>query len=245
MVRWFLIFIAMTSIAYASEWQNIADGIQYKKAMIETKVPAEKSSAPGMIHAFQIDTLKYKLDIATAKEFGSPAMSAEQFSKKANTLIAVNGGFFTPEYSSLGLLVQSGKEINKIKQTSWWHIFQMRLFKPQIITKQEYNLMPDIEMAIEAGPKLLADGNIPKLKPGSAERSAIGISMDGKVIIAVTEDAPISLTEFAQYLRNIGCYDALNLDGGSSTQIYAKLGKFKLNRENLGFVANAVVVKPR
>lgn len=238
-----LVLLAMTTqVAYAAEWQQVADGIQYKKIILGHETIEERSTAPGIIHAFQIDTLKNKLAVITAKQIGSINSYIKPLAKKTGALIAINGGFFSPEYESLGLIVQNGQEINKLKWTSWWHIFQMRRFKPQIITKQEYNLIPDIEMAIESGPRLLIDGKMPQLKPSIAERSAIGISQDGKVILASTEGALLSLSDFAENLKKIGCYDALNLDGGSSTQIYAKFKRFELERQGLGFITNGIGV---
>ena len=241
-----LLFIIAAEATAADEWRTLSKGLEYKKISVNTMVGSERTASPGAIHLFKIDTTQYKLDVITAKRFNMLNSNAKTFAQKAAALIAINGGFFSPEFESLGLLVQKNKEINKIKWVGWWHIFQMRYMKPQIITKQEYTLIPDIEMAIEAGPRLLIDGQIvAKLKPSVAERSALGITADGKVIIAATDALPLSLNEFAGYLKAAGCYDALNLDGGSSTQIYAKIGEFELNRAGLGLVANGVGVFPR
>lgn len=241
LTHWIASSLALLAITYslnthAGGWKNIADGIEYQKV----------SAGTGFIHFFKIDTLKYKLDVITAKQFGLTNIDAKTIAQKSNALIAINGGFFTPEFASLGLLVQSGKKNNPIKMTSWWHIFQMNRFKPMIISKQSFELTPDIEMAIEAGPRILSDGHtLEGLKETLAERTAIGIDRSGKIIIAVTENYMVSLSKFAEYLTSVGCYDALNLDGGSSTQLYAKIKGFELLRAGLSPVANGVGVFPR
>lgn len=248
-VRW-LICIAtvvfVPNVSAESNWKNIADGIQYKKVAVEKKANTERASLSGLIHIFQIDTLKYKLGVITARQFGMTNTDTKTMASISGALIAINGGYFTPEYDSLGLLVQNGQEINKLKWTSWWHVFQMNGYKPMIVTKQAWRLNSEIEMAIEAGPRLIVDGNIQEgLKPGIAERSAVGITMDGMVIIAATEGYQVSLSEFARTIRENDCYDALNLDGGGSTQLYAKIKRFELNRPGFSFIANGIGVFQR
>ncbi|WNN91081.1 phosphodiester glycosidase family protein [Gloeocapsopsis dulcis] len=57
-----------------------------------------------------------------------------------------------------------------------------------------------------------------------ASRSAIGTTTTGNLLIAAVHNraggAGPSLTEIAQIMQHLGCVDALNLDGGSSTSLY-------------------------
>lgn len=153
-----------------------------------------------IIHFFKIDTLKFKLDAVTSEQLGKDDI----------------------------LFIQSG-EVNKISAGKGW-IFQMRYLKPQIVTKREYKPIPDIEMAVEAGPRILADGKIPDGLPADrAERSAIGIDPSGKVMFAVTENYSPTPAEFADVLKGEVCYDALILESGNSMELHAKVDKFKLD----------------
>lgn len=232
-----LFFVLLSTQVYGGNWKQIADGIQYKK------VHAAKS---GLIHLFKIDPARVELDIITAKQFGMANIDAKTMAIKTGALLSINGGFFSPEYASLGLLVQGGREVNRLKWTSWWHIFQIKNGAAEIVSKQDYLPSPELEMAIEAGPRLIVNGGIPpSLKPSVAERSGIGIDNNGEIIIATTEGLLLSLAEFASYLYEAGCFNALNLDGGSSTQIYAKVRGFELNRAGFGPVANGIGVFQR
>jgi hypothetical protein len=66
----------------------------------------------------------------------------------------------------------------------------------------------------------------------TAARSAIGTTADGTLLIAAVDNRGggvyPTLTEIAQVMQQLGCVDALNLDGGSSTSLY--LGGQLLNR---------------
>jgi hypothetical protein len=95
----------------------------------------------------------------------------------------------------------------------------------------EFNSYPHI---LGAGPLLLKDNQIvldaeaEKFSKAFAEqkaiRSAICTTSTGKLIVAAVHDRAggkgPSLTEHAQLMQQLGCVNALNLDGGSSTSLY-------------------------
>lgn len=69
-------------------------------------------------------------------------------------------------------------------------------------------------------------------------RSAVGITKDGTVILAMVEqkdarDSGLSLADLALFLKNLGVTKAMNLDGGSSTSLYYRGRTYygKLNPE--------------
>lgn len=193
-------FLSIAVSASAGDWLDIGDGIRYKKLAIRSAIPADANSPKPVVHFFKIDTLKFRLDAATSEQLGKDGV----------------------------LFIQSG-EVNKISAGKGW-IFQMRYLKPQIIPKKEYRPIPDIEMAVEAGPRILADGKIPDGLPADrAERSAIGIDPSGRVMFIVTESYPATLTEFAKILKGELCYDALILESGDSIGLHAKVDKFELD----------------
>lgn len=60
-------------------------------------------------------------------------------------------------------------------------------------------------------------------------RTAVGIGADGKTLILVVVDGRraktavgMSLTEMAQLMQSLGCRDALNLDGGGSSEMVVR-----------------------
>ncbi len=76
------------------------------------------------------------------------------------------------------------------------------------------------------GARLLTNGEInPNLEAGAAPRTAVGIKADGTVVFYVLDGRQSGYSygakqsTVAQRLKEIGCVDALNLDGGGSTTI--------------------------
>lgn len=88
-----------------------------------------------------------------------------------------------------------------------------------------------IKFAIGGGSIILKDGELSRTNiniKGANPRSGIGISKDGKEMILVTIDGRdssfigVSQEMFGYILRDLGAYNALNLDGGGSTAMAIK-----------------------
>lgn len=89
------------------------------------------------------------------------------------------------------------------------------------------------EHVIGGQPVLLAGGQIaPDVAKGPqgstpAPRTAAGIDAAGNLVLVTVDgrqagSAGLTLTQFAQLLQDLGVRDALNLDGGGSTTLYAR-----------------------
>lgn len=226
-------------------WNRLADGIDYATYSFSI---SEKERAT--IYAFRIDPKRYRLRVAQAAD-EVQGTSARAMAKREKALLAINGGFFTPEHTSIGLIVNDGKVKNALHKTSWWSVFQIKGGVPSIVTPSDFVLAPDVEMAIQCGPRLTIDGAIPKLKESVSKRSAIGITRDGKVLIVISEGYGLSMNELAKRMRasrwegGLECPNSMALDGGSSSQLYAHVGEFELSLDGLARVTNGVIVLPR
>ncbi len=234
---------AWSSPKAAYGWNRLADGLLYANYSF----PIGENER-GTIHAFLIDPKKYNLGVAIASNENSGA-TVEALAGREKAFIAINGGFFTPEHKSIGLIVNNGKAIRPLHNTSWWSVFYIKDGVPAISTPREFVLAPSVSIALQVGPRLAIDGVIPKLKESVSARSAIGVTGDGKVVIAITQGLGISMNELARRMSvsrfegGLECPNAMALDGGSSSQLYAKIGKFELSLDGLANITNAVVVK--
>lgn len=225
----------------AYHWNRIKDGILY------TKYSFSKGQLDyTTIHAFELDLAKVRLGVVTASSPGGA--SVKNMADENGALLVINGGFFSAERKAIGLLFNNGKMLNPIHNTSWWSIFGVKNGEPFIVKPKLFESSPDIEVAIQAGPRLVIDGVVPKLKEGLAARSSVGITRDNKIVILITEGTPISLEELAKSMseKHFGggfeCVNAMALDGGSSSQLYAKIGSFELSLPGLTSVPNGLAV---
>ncbi|MDX2345437.1 MAG: phosphodiester glycosidase family protein [Legionella sp.] len=237
-----LLIALINSTAHASQWEEVAPGIEYRDLLPNPMTPW------AHIHAFRIDLKKQQLDLIAASDLSRPHASVEEMAVHSNALIAINGGFFDTEYNPLGLRIGHAHRYSPIKSISWWGVFYTIKNKPYLTRYSQYQTKNrGVDFAIQSGPRLLINGKIPKLKPAVAERTALGITKNNKVILLITEHAAMSTTALAKRMKSfpLYCEDALNLDGGSSTQIYANVGSLHLNTRGALGVSDAVIVKPR
>ena len=227
----------MADSAMAVSWKNLAPGIDY------TSIPNTKPQSFGYIHCFKINLEKNTLESALAKDDLFPAETVKWLAKSNHALIAVNGGFFTSSWEPIGLRIQHGDKRSSIQRTSWWPIFYIKNNTPYIVNEKDYTTDSAISFAVQAGPRLLQNGHIPNLKAGKAERTALGITSQNEVIIVATEQWKLSTTQLAHLLKEkLNCIDAMNLDGGSSTQLYAQIGDFQLDIGSFALITDIVYV---
>lgn len=226
---------------FADNWQVLAPGISYRDLDNHLLAPWSHT------HVFRINLKSNQLDLVMANDLSQPHASIDEFAHHSHALIGINGGFFDEKYNPLGLRVSNKAEHNPLKRISWWGIFYIKNKTPHISSLMAYDSHEPIDFAVQSGPRLIIDGHIPSLKPGRAERTALGITANGQVIILVTENTPITTTDLAKIMRSapLHCVNALNLDGGSSSQLSAKIGSFHVNVHGFANVADAIIVKAR
>jgi len=242
-----LVCLPMVAIsAQSTQWQNLAKGIDY--AVIAYNQPYITSK----IHALKINPSLYSLGIASASQLERRAAHVTTYAKWSNSLIAINGGFFSPDYEPLGLRISSGKLLNPMRQISWWGIFTLKNNQPAIVSNDQYQADNSPEFAIQSGPRLLQKGQVvSNIKELADTRSALCINKTGQIVIIVTEHLPLTPTVLANRIRRtesqggLSCQDAINLDGGHSSQLYAKIGETIINIPNLSPVADAIIVRPQ
>lgn len=102
--------------------------------------------------------------------------------------------------------------------------------------KLEVSTIPDwedVNHIISGGPYLVRDGgvyvDVAEQKLGSIggrnPRTAVGYTADNHLIIVTVDgressSVGMTLKELANFMKSIGCYNAMNLDGGGSTVLY-------------------------
>jgi len=167
----------------------------------------------------------------------------------ATGIAGINGGYFEADLSPLGLLISNGHLIHPIRRANLLSgIFLVKEGRPRIVRTRELSSMKGIEQAIQCGPFLVEDGQpVPGL---NAERVAprtfvffCGPSCWGFGICrSVTLAAMGEMLAKAKWIRDNRIIEALNLDGGSSTTLYAKLNKNEIYSEGRSIVSNYLII---
>lgn len=145
--------------------------------------------------------------------------------KKANLLFATNAGMYKPDNSPQGLFIQETKEHTPLDTSSGNGNFYMKPNGVFYITTSnqafvcetsKFIASGNINYATQSGPMLVVNGQIHSVfKQGSSNlniRNGVGILPDGKVVFAMSKNK-INFYDFADYFKQLGCKQALYLDG--------------------------------
>lgn len=223
----FVVGISFLFSTNAFAWQKLETGLFYQKTEVVS------AGNPVVIHAIKVDPENFTV----RPIFNKQVQFAKTHAEQQNALLAINANFFDPQGQALGLVKQNNVVLNPKKDVSWWSVLCIHKSTAKIIHQAKYT-EAQCEHAVEAGPRLVVDGTIPALKDENSYKTAVGINTSGDIIMIATAD-PIPIKELAQIFtqpeskNGFDCPNVLNLDGGSSTQMYVKTNSFELNVPSL------------
>lgn len=189
------------------------------------------------VHAFR--ALPSKIEVGTGALLDAP-----DWLRKERVRVAINGGYFDEHGKPLGLRVSKRTKSTRLRRADWG-VFWIRKNRARIAHTRDYpsNIIPT--EAIQCGPRLVVAGQTTDLKPQWSRRTGIGIDRHGRVVLAVS-DGQLSLSDWAQVFASndgLGCRDALNLDGGGSTQLAYSTAKRKGQVNGSWPVPDAIVIR--
>ncbi|MCA9521645.1 MAG: phosphodiester glycosidase family protein [Myxococcales bacterium] len=233
------------ALGLPTKWKELTRGFAFH----ETIRSGFFGTSPRVM-AFRIDLRLFRPRILVAPSVGDDRALVSAMAKRDRVPLAVNGGFFTVYPTrSLGLLVDRGKQLNPLRQADWG-VFSVVGQRAALTHAKRFRTPRALDFAIECGPRLVVDGKPTKLKRQKARRTALGIQSPERIVLVVST-ASLETAELARLFADaesdggFGCRDALNLDGGSSTQIYCQLGAFRRIWDQGVRVTNAVAFESR
>ncbi len=241
--------ILMTPAAHASDdspWQKIDEGLEFKAAEIDSQ-PYQTFIR---LKILRVGLEKFQVRVLDTRVYGAGWMEIKALAKKTQALAAINGGFFTPEYRPLGLMIVDGKEINPLRKADWG-VFYVQDNQARIIHTTEFQNDRNITQALQVGPRLVVNGRELQMKKQAARRSAVGVTMKNQVILLSTDNTEAYAQDLARIFHlpesagGLDCRDAMVLDGGPSAQMYADYKSLKIDIPGGWGVPNGIGVFKR
>ena len=241
-MRRFLTFAALAALAIwgvmqlrargDAGWQTLDNGlemrvIQQRSGLSTTTITAVRAPAA-------------RVGVANGAILRAPAWAT-----KMGAQVVVNGGYFDDKSQPIGLRIGDGKRAHAFYARANWGVFYIRDGVAAISHTRDYKPSPRTQQAMQCGPRLVVGGKTTDLKPQSGRRTGVGIDARGRVVIAVSDGA-LTFQEWAQLWADsdaLGCRDALNLDGGGSTQMTVNSRSHPIAVRGAWPVPDAIVVR--
>lgn len=140
-------------------------------------------------------------------------------------LFATNGGMYRAGNRPVGLFIEAGQTLTPLDTTTSPGNFYLKpngVFyttaegRAVICRTEDFRPSAHIQYATQSGPMLVIDGQLhPAFQAGSPNlnvRNGVGLLPDGRVVFAMSKQ-PLSFYDFARYFQQLGCRQALYLDG--------------------------------
>lgn len=167
--------------------------------------------------------------------YGGFSSLADALAAKGDTLaFAMNAGMYAPDYAPVGLYVESGRTLHGVNTAAGEGNFHM---KPNGVfwvdgaragvteTARFLKSRMGPAYATQSGPMLVVGGRInPHIhESGASEKYRNGVCVtQGHVAHFTISNQPVTFYRFASLFRDrLKCSDALFLDGGTASAIYA------------------------
>jgi uncharacterized protein YigE (DUF2233 family) len=227
-------------------WQKVDEGFEYKSVRMEG-LPYQSLMKLAIL---RISWEQFQVRILDSRSHGADRMEIKTLTRKAQALAGINGGFFLPGFRPLGLLIVDGKEANPLRKADWG-VFLVQDDRPRIIHTTEYQNGRNVSQALQVGPRLVVNGRELQMKKQIARRTALGLTLKNQVILLTTEDTDVYAQDLAHIFHlpeargGLECREAMALDGGPSSQMYAEYKDLRIDIPGGWGVPNGVGVFKR
>ena len=226
----FLLILLTVSISAFAEpsasprvWKQIDSDLE----MLELPL-SSRGVLTSQLVLFRTSLTKYRIGVVRASEWGWKRSTVKRLVQSSNATLGLNANFFDERGDPLGLLIARGAQLQKLRKSGsvLTGVFGVTRSEPFIVNRSDFTSEHVVE-AVQAGPRILAGGvPIAGIRESLAPSKRSGVCIDSKkrVIFYITRTdffgLDIAELQTALLREEIGCRDALNLDGGGSAQLY-------------------------
>lgn len=203
----------------ADGWQILAAGIEQRTFEVEGSFA-------------ELTAIRFNPNLVTFRAHYRPQdpLTLRQWQNElAGAVAIINTNFYTAENTVLGLLIADGLVYGQsyTDRGGWFGVQNGSAFVRSNINAPFQG--EAIEQAVQAFPMLVVDGQQAYTSTAPdrvTRRTAIAQDIEGRIIIMITSQGGITLTDLSAYLANseMGLANAFNLDGGGSTMLYSGAG---------------------
>lgn len=197
-----------------------------------------------------VDLRRFRLKLFLLGQDGQPYASLPNLARDPSAsglVMATNAGMYDPDLRPVGLYVEDGRELKGINRANGpgnFHLKPNGVFfvaggRAGILETSAYlKKSPRAQIATQSGPMLVIDGAIhPRFSeegPSRKIRNGVGVRDPDHVVFAIS-DGPVSFGTFARLFRDeLGCRNALFLDGSISALYAPEIGRSDVGFKPLG-----------
>jgi len=250
----FLLFGALFAASFcsAAAWNvdesHVAGSLPKGGTVRETQV--SDNGATARVTAVAFSSRSYAMHVVDSPAPGTTKLAGVLAA--AGCVAGVNGGYFHDDFRPVGLMVAGGRQVHAFEKAKLLSgVLVVRGSRIEIVRASHFQNSGDVREAIQCGPMLVEGGH--PVAGLNAERSArrTVAATDGRGQWALIYMTSVTLADAARILTTPGVLGdwapatALNLDGGSSSGLWAASTPAAVLRPELGHVRNYIGIAPK
>jgi uncharacterized protein YigE (DUF2233 family) len=252
-VRVFLsVAIFATSFCVAAAWEvdesRVSGGLPKGGAVRETQL--SDNGVTARVTAIVFSSRSYAMHMVDSPVPGTTKLAGVL--SAAGCVAGVNGGYFQEDFRPVGLMIAGGRQVHAIEKAKLLSgILAVRGSRIEIVRASHFQNPGDIHEAIQCGPMLVEGGQpVAGLNSERSARRTVAAT-DGRGQWALIYMTSVTLADAARILTTPGVLGdwapatALNLDGGSSSGLWAAATPDAVSRPELGHVRNYIGISPK
>jgi exopolysaccharide biosynthesis protein len=197
---------------------------------------------------------RFRVGVIRAGDLALEGATVQELVLRTGAAFGVNGSFFEEGRRAIGLLATRGivHQRPHMGGTLLNGIFVSSKSGLRILPRTRFSSVSILD-GLQAGPLLIQEGrSLSSFQDRADRRSAVCIDKEERLVFFATSSRVLglSLGDLQEFLLGLGCKDALNLDGGGSTQLFlstrhsSKSSPYELNIEGEDPVPSAIVLFP-
>jgi len=207
----------------SAQTEGARDGVEHRHVVLTDPEASSKATVDLALFSTRSCTLRM-IDQPTA-----PRRELAQVIEQQSCFAGVNGGYFDPDYASIGLLIVDGKMIAPLQRARLLTgVLTASARGVQILRTRELSRQQKLSAALQCGPFLIDLGRRVRGLEGVREARRTFAAVGGLDRVALGFCTEVSLADLAKILAIVQIADgfkisrALNLDGGSSSAFWVK-----------------------
>jgi len=226
-------------------WQPLQSGVEMRQIRVETEESAERLTIVRLDPA----TVRFRVHYDP-----TAPRPVSAWAERLQPLLVVNGGYFTPENETTGLLVSGGKAWGTPygEFAGSFAVTSNGQVSVRWLREQPFDPDEPLAEAVQSFPVLVKPGGVMGFPADAddgrrARRSVVAQDRRGHILIIVAPRGYLSLHELAYFLAesDLALDVALNLDGGFSTGLWLKVNGTSVEIDSLVPVPSVISIERR
>jgi hypothetical protein len=226
-------------------WQPLHPGVELRRVRVAVADSFER------LTIVRIDPTQVRFRVHYDPQ--QPRLIPE-WARRLQPLLVINGGYFTPEDETAGLLIADGRAWG----TPYGSFAGMFAVTPaeeasvRWLSERPYDPAEPLAQALQSFPVLVKPGGVMGFPADAdeglpARRSVVAQDRQGRILLLTAERGVFSLHGLAVFLStyDLAIDTALNLDGGTSTGLWLRDDPTPITVDGMVPVPSVIAVYPR